>query len=162
MMAKYKDLMDSLGVTTLEELYVSLEAQRLENVRKNIEDGGGMSELQYYVFNTMKLRWINCDAFSGIIGPRISMQTNLLNDGNTDVKAVFKSLKSVLPGGGSPEITIASIPKKQAIYLVALKFTNKQAYIDIQDTVTKEVADTIRFKPVTIDELKEELRILDL
>ena len=53
------------------------------------------------------------------------------------------------------------IPKGVAVWLLALKYRGGQAYLYLESVTTKTDIDDIKFRPVSLEELKIELQKLD-
>lgn len=165
------ELMQDYGVETVEEL----RAKQTEERKKRIEDGidkvgesidkgeGNLGDLQFYVLQTNRMGWINCDAFSGFPeASKIDMLVDMDRNSETDCSLVFKDRKSMMKTSDVSKFRFNRIAPKIAIWILALKFRNKKAFISLTSDVTKLQSDPIKFKEVSIDELKSELRKLDM
>lgn len=162
MLKMNKDLMDSLGLRTYDELLIEKDKQRIREIESNLESGtSDVSNLSYYTFQTKQLGWINCDRFSSYPDPKITMKTDLEMGGDRDCKLVFQKIKSVMPSTYNVNFEFVNIPEKEPIFIVALKYENTKIYLSIQNTLTSKKAPDIQFHEVTIDELKEALKVLD-
>ena len=106
--------------------------------------------------------WINCDAFTNIEGDKITMETDLKSDNQTDCKTVFTSIRSILPAIPTDKnFQFLKVPKKQEIWLIGLRFKDGQAYLSLTQTTSAANVVMAPFKPVTLEELKATLRKLD-
>lgn len=153
-----KGLMDSLGLTTLEELQAELTKQRNREIEKEITTGQSSVEtLSYYSFDTKQMGWINCDRFASDPGPKINMETPEKIKENKDCKLVFDAIRSVM----SPSYTNSSnyhfdnIPKDALVHLVYLRYESGIIYVSIHAMKTQEIAPEPDWKKVSLEELKE-------
>ena len=161
--AMNKEQMEKYGVKTLEQLVDTLNKIKLKNIESNLLNGIiDQRELQYYMYNTSRLGWINTDAFSKLAGDRIIMQTDLKSDLQTDCKAVFTGVRGVLPANFSTGIyQFYSVPKNNEVWLIAMRFENNQAYLSMEKMKTQEKVKVTPLRKVSIQELKEALKIID-
>jgi hypothetical protein len=162
-LAMNEDLMDSLGLTTVEELNRELEKQRVRNTEMEIESGeSNADKVSYYAFNTSKLGWMNCDRFTKS-KPLISMKTGVTRKSTTDAKLVFRSFKSVMPSNNynGEEFDFQRIKKNEPVYYIVLKYTNDGIFLSLNATETDENAPKVDFESVSLEELKERLAVLD-
>ncbi|MFK8046217.1 MAG: OmpA family protein [Crocinitomicaceae bacterium] len=133
-----------------------------DTIRKLAEQEAKLSELKYYVANTNKLGWINCDRFSGYTRNQLTnMQVKLTTRPNTSCMAVFVDVKSVMQGYPNEHYYFNSIPRNLDIWIVALKYKNKQPYLYLEKTIVQDSIDNVTFRPLTGLELKNELKKLD-
>lgn len=163
MEAMNKELMDEYGVKTLEELRDTLNKIKLKNIELNLSGGKvNQSDLQYYMFNSSRLGWINTDAFSKLSGERITMQTDLNANPRTDCKAVFTGVRGILPAlNNEKQFQFYNVPKNNEIWLIGMRFENNQAYLSMQKMETAENVQIGKFRKVTLQEMKEALRVID-
>lgn len=134
-----------------------------DTIRKLAKQEAKLSELKYYVVNTKRLGWINCDRFSGYTRNQLTdMQVKLKTSPNTTCMAVFIDVKSVMQGSPIENYYFNSIPSNLDIWLVALKYNNNQPYLYLEKTIVQESIDQIKFRPLTVTELKQELLKIDL
>lgn len=163
MEAMNKELMDEYGVKTLEELRDTLNKIKLKNIELNLSGGKvNQSDLQYYMFNSSRLGWINTDAFSKLSGERITMQTDLNANPRTDCKAVFTGVRGILPAlNNEKQFQFYNVPKNNEIWLIGMRFEYNQAYLSMQKMKTAENVQIGKFRKVTLQEMKEALRLID-
>lgn len=161
--AMNKEQMEKYGVKTLEQLVDTLNKIKLKNIENNLLNGIiDQRELQYYMYNTSRLGWINTDAFSKLAGDRIIMQTDFKSDLQTDCKAVFTGVRGVLPANFSTGVyQFYSVPKNNEIWLIAMRFENNQAYLSMEKMKTQEKVNVTPLRKVSIQELKEALKMID-
>jgi hypothetical protein len=116
-------------------------------------------EMSSYALSSAKLGWLNCDAFVRYRGQKVKYKFKLKNSEGTNVKMVFKSMSSILPSKlRSQNVDFGMVPKDEDVVLVAVKKVDNTFYLGIKETQTMEISDMeMDFKPVTINELKEEM-----
>jgi hypothetical protein len=156
-------LMQQYGMKTLEQLADTLQKIKMKEVEQKIESGQfNQQELRYYMFNSNRFGWINCDAFSKIAGTMINMQTNVPFEPQFDCKSVFIQVKGIMPAfNTNNHFSYSNIPEKKSIWHVAMKFENDQAYLSLTQETTKENLIVPVFVPMTVAEIKESLKVLD-
>jgi hypothetical protein len=162
-LAMNKEIMDEYGVKTIEALRDTLNKIKLKKIEENLLKGNvDKEELQYYMYNTTRLGWINCDAFSKLDGIKITMETDFKSHPQHDCKAVFVGVRGVLPATAIDDyFQFLSVPKNNDFWLIAMRFENKQAYLSMELLKTTEEVKIKNMKKVTLEELKEALRKLD-
>lgn len=157
-------LMDSLGLKTYEELLVEKEKQRVRKMESDIASGNSnAANLSYYSFQTTQMGWINCDRFTKYPDPKITMRTSLKQNTENDCKLVFQKIKSVMPGSyqKGDNFYFPAIPKGEPVRIVGIKYIERVIYLSIQTATTGENAPEFDFKKVSLEELKEKLKVLD-
>jgi len=133
-----------------------------DTIRKLAKQEAAIAELRYYVANTQKLGWINCDRFSSYSKNRLTnMKVNVKANSNTTCMAVFRRIKSVMNAYPNEVYVFNSIPKNLSIWLVVLKYSNNQPYLFLEKTMVQDSIDNINFRPLSVEELKNELKQLD-
>ena len=164
----YNDsLYDAYGVDNWEDLADTLAKINLQNNFEQMYEGtvetGALNKMIYNITTVNKLGWINCDAFSNTPAFQVvTMQIDLNISPKVDCKAVFRSKNSVMSASYYAEkYAFASIPKNKSIWLLALKYEDKKAYIYLEQIKTKQNADPIQFSEISIDDLKIELNKLN-
>ncbi len=161
-----KELMDSFGVKTIEELKDTVKRKDLENVELSYMNKTiSFEDYQYYVYNSSRLGWSNVDAFAEF--PKdslVNFRVKLKAARNVDCKIVFKKNRSILPPSDATEghdFAFNSIPKGEAVWIIALKYEDGKPFLSMVDTtIDNNIIDFV-FKELTLDELREQLRILD-
>lgn len=163
-LAMNKPLLDSFGVTTMEQLRDTLNKLRIQKFEESFEAGAlTFNDMKYYVFNTKKTGWYNVDCFSSYQGPKVSLTINLKRDSEVDCKLVFKDRASILSDYGATEnYEFPNIPKGERIWVMALKYVDGRAFLCLKETTTSNTPVDVEFKQYSLDELKEQLKILDL
>lgn len=159
----YNDTIVKLQIQQ-EEQRAEFEKRRFEQTSESLDNGTGSSaDLKYYVAKVSTLGWINCDAFRNFLQKdKIDMVTDVPFNDYYDCKLIFRDLKSIMkPGLINKYYGYRTIPPNQDVWLMALKYEQGQAYISLHETTTRKKAPTSEFRAVSIQELREELKILD-
>ncbi|MFT5819609.1 MAG: hypothetical protein ACI8ZM_000834 [Crocinitomix sp.] len=166
-----QDEFEKYGVTSLEAYNDTLNKIRIkeanelfEKLGDNIDNGTGTTQdLLYYVARVNTMGWINCDAFSKFPdGLKVTMLTGVPQNSDFDCKLVFRDRKSIMrPSIIDKKFCFAKIPPGRRVWLMALKYEQGQAYISLHNTLTQIKAPSSKFRAVSIEELREELKKLD-
>ncbi|HEX6180722.1 MAG TPA: hypothetical protein VFZ47_05710, partial [Chitinophagaceae bacterium] len=120
------------------------------------------SDISRYVFSASKLGWINCDRFPNDNRPRFNYAVNTGEYEDLDVKLIFSSIRGIMPG---ERITKGSqfrqVPEGEKVTIVAIKKLNGAHYFaTATSTVSTAPFDGLDFKQVTIQQLKEQMKLL--
>jgi hypothetical protein len=161
--AMNKDLMDQYGVKTLEQLADTLNKIRLKNIEENLSNGFvNQNDLQYYMYNTSKLGWVNTDAFSKLAGDRITMNTNWNVNPQRDCKGVFTGVRGILPAiNNSKTFQFYNVPKNNEFWLIGMRFESNQAYLSMKKMNSTEKVEMGEFRNMTLEEIKDALKMID-
>ena len=145
-----------------EELYLKGIENRLSS-KSLIEIKN--SELEYYIFNTTELGWINVDRFLHLKAPKGKF---ILEDKNLEksrVSLIFKNYNAVLPGFvENGKVSFGHIPLGEEVTIVAIKMNKGIPMIYMQDAKTERgnFNQPIEFKAVSFDELQKEMKKINL
>ena len=161
--AMNKDLLDEYGVKSLSELRDTLNKIKLKQMEEDFKnDKASKESIDYYVFNSSRLGWINIDAFSKLDGKKITMFTELTARKSTDCKLIFEKVKGIMPGKILNEkFAFIDVPQGQPVWIVGLKYANGQAYISMVKSTVKEEAPKFKFEAVSLSELREKMKMID-
>ncbi len=139
--------------------------QVIETIESKLSSGGesdlDAEEMEYYVFHTAKLGWINVDRFLHLKGPKIKFVLEDKNFENSKVSMVFKNYQSVLPGYlENGKVKFDDIPVGEPFTIVAIKMQNGLPMLYVKDTPTarEKFNEPVEFKQVSFAELKEEVK----
>lgn len=156
----WKDLKAKYGATTWQELRAAMEKEYMEKQEKKMEDGTAtMAEASYYIGRTVKMGWINCDAFSNYRdGRKITMVTDIESDSETDGQLIFTKRKSIMKANRSGKLSFAGIVTGLSAWFVSIRFKDGRIYLAMKKVKTSEELGAIEFKEVSADELKEALQ----
>jgi len=161
--AMNKELLDEYGVKSLSELRDTLNKIKLRQIEEDFKnDKASKESIDYYVFNSSRLGWINVDAFSKLDGKRITMLTDLTARKSTDCKLIFEKVKGIMPSNILNEkFAFTGVPQGQSIWVVGLKYVDGQAYISMVKSTVKEDAPPFKFEAVSLSELRERMKMID-
>jgi TonB family protein len=115
-----------------------------------------------YVFQTSRLGWINCDRFirNNVTG---KYKVYIGSGNEMDVKLVFKKYKSILPGYGSNGFAnFDNVALNETVTIIAMYNSEKGLMLATITAITGNRVDSVQsFRPVTIQQLKQELKKLE-
>ncbi|WP_052158286.1 energy transducer TonB [Lacinutrix jangbogonensis] len=151
-----------LPITVRSDKSFDKVSTRLDSVRLVEElNRSNNRDIERYVFESMRLGWINCDRFAKTTNKKVKYKLKIKDSEGTNVKMIFKSMSSILPStkrNGNYEF--GWVPKGEEVILIAIKYKDNKIYLGKQETNTTTVSD-LEFKEVTIQELKGELQKLN-
>ena len=160
-----KPLMDKLGVKTMKELLDTLpkvNMQNLEVAYRNKEIS--YTDFKFYVFNSSKLGWKNCDIFADIPADKmITLKVDLIPSETVDCKLVFKSRQFVLPAKiiQRTNFYFDGVPEGELAWIVAIRYDNGKPMLGLKEITVQKNTFKIDLKEMSLDELKEALKVLD-
>jgi hypothetical protein len=142
----------------------------LKTIEGNYPDFGNKSineidqvELNYYILNSAKLGWLNCDRFVDDPSPKVTMNVKLKKPQDHKVKLIYKDLKSVLiPRIKGKTQYFEGIPENKDVTLMIIRQTKGKLEMSITQHQTKDGnINQFKFKEYTMSELKKELEKLN-
>jgi hypothetical protein len=157
-------LMDSLGVKTVAELNDTLDKIQRNNMMNNLKDGtGNMQELGYLVFGNQQMKWANIDEFMSFpIEQLIAVRLPIKTSKSVDAKLMFKERRVIYPAADmNGELGFAKVLQDQDAILVALSYTDGIPKLFIKNINTSDKIPEIVWQNVSVEQLKEQLKILD-
>jgi len=118
-------------------------------------------ELDYYVFNSDQLGWINCDRFFDL-EDKTNLIVNQKPAEDLQIKIVFDKIKSIMNGTPGKEFyTFSDIPIGEEITIIGLKIQDNQPQLAYKKTkIARDMAVDLDFKPITTQDLKNKLEAL--
>ncbi|TDP00167.1 energy transducer TonB [Flavobacterium sp. 245] len=117
-------------------------------------------EISYYMFNSTKLGYLNCDRFLSYIPSMVLNYGVIVEDeSNVSMNIIYHSFKSIMKGELSPKkVVFYNSLLKEKITIVAIKYFEGKLFLAIKETTTSEKsARDLQFNPVTPEELKNEI-----
>lgn len=117
-------------------------------------------EINYYMFNSTKLGYINCDRFLNYIPSMVINYGVIVEDeSNVSINIIYHRFKSIMRGALSPKkVVFYNSLLREKITIVAIKYSEGKPFLAIKETTTSEKsAKDLQFNPVTPEELKEEI-----
>lgn len=118
-------------------------------------------EINRYFLNTTKLGWINCDRFISERTPKVDVKFYLTGN----AMMIFHASKSILPSYKIDDQQVFSnVPINEKVTIIALKKVDQQLFIGLKTTFITGATeiDSIEFKPTSFEELKEEMKKLEV
>jgi len=157
-------LMDEFGVTTMNELLDTLPKSNLENLEVAYQQKKiSYQDYNFYVFNSSKLGWKNLDEFLKLpLNQFASFKVMVSPTNTTACKLVFKDRQFVLTGQiGKKHYSFEGIPKGEKAWLVGIRYINGQPLFALKEMTisTKDVM--LVFEELSLEELKEKLKVID-
>jgi OmpA family len=159
-----KPLLDSFQVKTIAELQDTMRKINLNKVELSyLNKSLNYEDFKFYVYNTSRLGWSNVDVFVDIKPDQmVTMKINLKVAKNIDCKLVFKDRRFVIPATKEDKkYEFEKIPKGETVWIIAIKYDEGKPYLFMQETTVDNKTVDIDFKSLTLDELKEKLKVLD-
>lgn len=144
------------------EYLSAIENKYPEFEKKSINDIDQV-ELNYYIFTTAKLGWLNCDYFINDPSPKVDMRLTLTEPENLMVKFVYKDLKSIItPTFENGIYHFKGIPEGKNISLIVIRNDKKNVKMSVTEHVTANgELKGVALKEYTLGELKNELSKLN-
>lgn len=159
-----KPLLDTFNVKTMQELQDTMRKVNLYKVELSyLNKSLNYEDFKFYVYNTSRLGWSNVDAFVDIKPDQmVTMKINLAVAKNVDCKLVFKDRRFVIPATKDDEkYEFENIPKGEKVWIIAIKYDEGKPYLFMQETTVEAKTIEAEFRILTLDELKEKLKVLN-
>jgi hypothetical protein len=122
-----------------------------------------IAELQYYIFDSKQLGWMNCDQFINPNPIKEDFVVSVPKSENIFVKIIFKNYKTIMIGDeGKGKFTFKDLPIDEPVKVVVIDEKDGKPLLKITDTKTSGTAFKIeKLDPVSLSELQEKLKELD-
>jgi hypothetical protein len=164
---KYKNNLDN-KVNNLSEKEMQilknydLKGEELAVAMEKSKDSSGLKTLKYYTYKNFNWDYRNIDR----IRPGMKFVNYIVEnkpDKETDVKIVFKDLRTVVPCFEKSSVYLfKEVYDNQPVWVIGLKFTiDKLIYLGMFESNTADKKSKLDFKKVTIDELRDVLKIIN-
>lgn len=116
-------------------------------------------ELNYYIFSSSKLGWINCDFFWETKDEKIDYIVKADPQSKPNIKLVFKEAKSILTGTlDGDKYIFKNVPINQDVKIVAISFKGSKPLLSISLTKTnKQTFDKFDYKEFALTDLEKQL-----
>ena len=165
MVAINRPLLEEFGVSTMKDLMDTLPKVNLKNIEiayknKNIS----YEDYKFYVFNSSNLGWKNVDVFRDVPSNNmITLKVSEMPTKEIDIKLVFVDREFVLPGKilDKENFYFTDIPKNEKAWIVGVKYINGKPLLALKNITTKEKDFDLDFKVMSLQELKEALKVID-
>ena len=159
-----KEQMDRFGVNNMRDLQDSIRAATKRNIEENYKSKNvAFEDVKYYVYNTSRLGWSNIDIFADIKPEdMVNMTVNINAYKNTDCKLVFRDRQFVIPAETEAGIyQFKNMPKGERVWIVTLMYLNGQPYLSMEETTIDDGVHSVNYELLTLEELKEKLKLLN-
>lgn len=159
----------AIGVNVIPPKYADNKSY-LNKIREKTVQNKGKSinmlskmELNYYIFNSKQMGWINCDKFLNDPNPKVNIVVSVADPVDDMLKFVFKDYKSFIAGRfENGAYYFDNIPKDKEITLMVLRYRKGKALVGFKEFISDNMTiDNIELREVTIDELNKELEKLN-
>jgi hypothetical protein len=141
------------------EHYNKIFRQKYNAFKKSTITSMNEAELNFYIFSSSKLGWINCDFFWEVKDEKIDYYVKVEPNLKQAIKIVFKQAKSIMAGVvEGDKYVFRNVPINQEIKIVAIGFEGSKPLMAIAETKTsRQIFDQLRYKPFTLDDLEKQL-----
>lgn len=141
----------------------------LKSIEKKLSDSNEkkssieLAELQYYIFDSRNLGWMNCDRFINSNAKKTDLIVKVPKSKNVFVKIIFKNYKTVMTGiEKRKKFIFKNLPIGEPIKIVVLDEKKGTPRLQIVDTsVSKESIEIKNLTEYSLEELQEKLRELN-
>jgi hypothetical protein len=157
-------LFEKYGVANMEALQDTLRKIKQLDLEMQYQNGSiKLQDLNYYVFNQPGLNWVNIDYFVKIkSSDKTTLTIELPPAKNVDCKLVFEKRNIVLPGQpANGKYIFTDIPKGETVWVIALKNDNNEPQLFMEKTRIDRKKLSVVFEALTLQALKEKLKVLD-
>lgn len=122
-----------------------------------------VAELQYYIFDSKQLGWMNCDQFINPNPIKTDFEVKVPKSDNIFVKIVFTNYNTVMIGDEKKgKFTFDNLPLDEPVKVIAIDEEDGKPLVLIKDTkVSKKAFEMRELKPVSLEELKKTLEGLN-
>ncbi|MCT4623700.1 MAG: OmpA family protein [Schleiferiaceae bacterium] len=161
--ALYPELYKRYNVNTQQELFEAMEKERVDNIEEDIRTRNvSLTDLNYYVFRSTDLDWINIDYPEEIPDANmVAMQLNYKPTKDVDFSLVLKKRRAILPiVEKKGKYYFDPIPDGEEAVLVALKYKNGTPMMDIKPITTGDKIVSVDLEKVSLFKMKNELKKL--
>jgi hypothetical protein len=126
--------------------------------KKKMEDVA-YEDLNYYIFSSTELGWINCDRFLQDDGPKVDFVVETPGCENANVSMVFDKDKSIVAGMKQGECFIfKNIPANRSVRVIAIDNQGGRPRMEESKQNTSTKAYTLRrMEPITLADLDNAL-----
>ena len=140
------------------ESYNKLFSQKYSAFKNSSITSINDAELNYYVFSSSKLGWINCDFFWKVNDEKIDYIVKVDPESKPNIKLVFTQVKSIMAGTlKGDKYIFENVPINQDVRLVAISFKGSEPLLSVSETKTsKEIFDKFDFKEFSLSDLEKQ------
>ncbi|MBK5285908.1 MAG: energy transducer TonB [Bacteroidia bacterium] len=148
-------------------IYDSHSRLNKEEFEKNISDSmlqtTDVGKVGAYLFSSATLGWINCDRFLNEQKNIIAFKIDAPEEGASNIMVVFKNMNSMMSAAYNKErkgYYFERFPDGEPVTLIAIKTFNGKNFIAIKETTTSATTEKLVFQPVTVAQIKEQMKNL--
>lgn len=126
-----------------------------------LRDAAGTGQ-EYYSF-VANYGWSNLDWTYKIPDP-VNFSVNIKPEKNTYLSVVFKKRRSIVPlYSNNEKYAYHSLPRGEAAWLIGMHYEDEQPSFALREIIiTEEGIDHLDFEELSISELKERLKVMDM
>lgn len=123
-----------------------------------------IEQINYYIFNTLSLGWINCDWYVFKNKPKTNFKVSVKTIGEVSTIMIFSKYKVVLNGVKyNTDYTFSGVPKNEDIVVIGIKRIGDKVFYDSKSNVISEQNITLdNFEEVSFEELQVKLNDLNI
>ncbi len=168
----YGKFMKENGIKTIAEAIESLNKNEKEREKINREmtkefmRKDSIRRVGYNAIGIAEFGNINFDYFldKKDIDQLMKVKTDLPYDQDVDCKLIFTEINSIMYGYSSEDkiFYFDGIPIGETVWLMALKFDGRQPYLFLKQMKTGEPVPPIVFEALSIEQIKEKMKSVDL
>jgi len=141
------------------ESYNRLFTQKYNAFKNSTITSMNDAELNFYIFSSAKLGWINCDFFWEVKDEKIDYIVKADPQSKPNIKLVFKEAKSILTGIlDGDRYVFKNVPINQDIKIVAIAFKGNKPLLSVSFAKTgKQIFDKLDYKEFSVTDLEKQL-----
>jgi hypothetical protein len=160
--------LEMYGVNTLEDLRKAIDGKNKKNIEIAYKNKTiSFADLNYYVFISTRLGHQGLNIFKNE-NDLVTMKLDQKVGQNVICKLVFKLENSVVSsnidkyGKEGDRYIFKDVPRGTPVWIVAIKNENGKPFLHIEETTIQAKTYKIEWKEMTIETLRERLKILNL
>jgi hypothetical protein len=140
--------------------------QQIENKFSNpdsTKSAVSLAELQYYIFDSKQLGWMNCDQFINPNPVTTDFVVQVPQSENVFAKIIFKNYKTVMIGNEEPEFfTFEDLPIGEPVSVIVIDQEDEKVLFKIEETeISEEVFKVLELQKGSLKGLKKALDYLN-
>ncbi|MBN2611682.1 MAG: TonB family protein [Bacteroidales bacterium] len=118
-----------------------------------------VEQINYYIFNTLALGWINCDWYGFRDKPKTNQKVIVKGLGDLSTHLIFSEYNVVLSGSKYKDYFIFNgTPKNEKIRVLGIKRIGEKVFFVLEKTtVSSQAIKLDNFTEITFDDLKQKL-----
>lgn len=155
--------LDGAGVGRASDATDLYDEEAVRDIEMRMKDSTlqkpSLVETAFYVLQTSKLGWINCDRFIDVKN-KTAFKVYVGDRKNIDVKLIFYKYRSVLTGERSGDYYLfPDVPKGEKVIVFSLENSNNSLYFGMGDAIISSQSDfVINLNPATVDMVKHAVK----